>query len=81
MTATVADRVETALVTHVRPQLSSHAGSIRLVRVEDGVVHLEMLGSCSGCYFRRGCVAGVVRPGLADAVDADHRVLVDNARC
>ncbi len=45
----VEDRVETAL-EEVRPYLGSHGGDVRLVEVTDeGVVHLEMLGSCDGC--------------------------------
>jgi Fe-S cluster biogenesis protein NfuA/nitrite reductase/ring-hydroxylating ferredoxin subunit len=45
----VADRVQMAL-DGVRPYLSSHGGDVRLVGVtEDGVVRLELLGSCDGC--------------------------------
>src|SRR5207237_7128121 len=34
----------------VRPYLGSHGGDVRLLEVtEDGVVRLEMLGSCDGC--------------------------------
>ena len=45
----VQDRVERAL-EEVRPYLGSHGGDVRLLEVSDeGVVHLEMLGSCDGC--------------------------------
>jgi Fe-S cluster biogenesis protein NfuA len=90
-TETLAERVETVLEDTVRPALSSHAGTIRLVRV-DGVgehtqgtdesrpiVHLELIGSCSACYFRRACVTGVVRPALEERVGGP-RYVVDNAR-
>ncbi|GAC1318658.1 MAG: hypothetical protein NVSMB25_08380 [Thermoleophilaceae bacterium] len=33
----------------VRPYMESHRGGVRLVSVEDGVVRLELEGSCSGC--------------------------------
>ena len=45
----VADRVQRAL-DDVRPYLGSHGGDVRLVEVtDDGVVRLELLGSCDGC--------------------------------
>ena len=45
----VADRVQRAL-DDVRPYLGSHGGDVRLVEVTDeGVVRLELLGSCDGC--------------------------------
>ncbi|HJT57466.1 MAG TPA: NifU family protein [Ktedonobacteraceae bacterium] len=33
----------------VRPYLKSHGGNVELVRVEDGVAHLRLEGSCHGC--------------------------------
>jgi Fe-S cluster biogenesis protein NfuA len=33
----------------MRPYLDSHGGDVRLLGVEDGVVRLELQGSCSGC--------------------------------
>jgi Fe-S cluster biogenesis protein NfuA/nitrite reductase/ring-hydroxylating ferredoxin subunit len=45
----VTERVERAL-EQVRPYLGSHGGDVRLLDVaEDGVVHLQLLGSCDGC--------------------------------
>ncbi len=45
----VEERVERAL-DEVRPYLGSHGGDMRLLEVTDeGVVRLEMLGSCDGC--------------------------------
>lgn len=44
----VKDRVERAL-KEVRPALESDGGDVRLVRVSDGVVVVELLGACSGC--------------------------------
>jgi len=41
-------RVREALA-EVRPYLDSHGGDVRLVAVEEGVVRLQMQGSCSGC--------------------------------
>ena len=45
----VVERVERAL-EDVRPYLGSHGGDVRLLEVtDDGVVRLELLGSCDGC--------------------------------
>lgn len=45
----VEERVERAL-DGVRPYLGSHGGDVALLEVtEDGVVRLELLGSCDGC--------------------------------
>jgi Fe-S cluster biogenesis protein NfuA len=41
-------RVKLAL-EKVRPYLKSHGGNVQLLHVEDGIVHLEMQGSCHGC--------------------------------
>jgi Fe-S cluster biogenesis protein NfuA/nitrite reductase/ring-hydroxylating ferredoxin subunit len=45
----VEERVQRAL-DDVRPYLGSHGGDVRLLEVtEDGVVRLQLLGSCDGC--------------------------------
>jgi Fe-S cluster biogenesis protein NfuA len=33
----------------VRPYLKSHGGNVEFVKVEDGVAHLRLQGSCHGC--------------------------------
>src|SRR5438105_655479 len=33
----------------VRPYLKSHGGNVELVKVEDGIAHLRLEGSCHGC--------------------------------
>ncbi|MBF6464062.1 NifU family protein [Nocardia beijingensis] len=44
----VATRVRTALDS-VRPYLGSHGGDVHLVEIVDGVVRLELAGSCKSC--------------------------------
>ena len=41
-------RVEGAL-EEMRPYLDTHGGDVRLLGVSDGVVRLQLQGSCSGC--------------------------------
>ena len=33
----------------IRPMLALHAGNVRFVKFEEGVVWVEMLGTCQGC--------------------------------
>ena len=33
----------------VRPYLQSHGGNVEFVKVEDGIAHLRLQGSCNGC--------------------------------
>src|SRR5262245_59787745 len=33
----------------VRPYLRSHGGNVDLIGVDDGIVHLQLQGSCNGC--------------------------------
>ncbi|MCP9491712.1 MAG: NifU family protein [Solirubrobacteraceae bacterium MAG38_C4-C5] len=44
----VEERVQAGL-EEVRPYLDSHGGNVELVSVRDGVVLLQMQGSCEGC--------------------------------
>jgi Fe-S cluster biogenesis protein NfuA/nitrite reductase/ring-hydroxylating ferredoxin subunit len=44
----VEDRVRAAL-DEVAPYLGSHGGGVELVEVRDGIAHLRLQGSCSGC--------------------------------
>ncbi|MFZ1154524.1 MAG: NifU family protein [Solirubrobacteraceae bacterium] len=44
----VEERVRGAL-EGVLPYLESHGGNVQLLGVEDGIVHLRLQGSCSGC--------------------------------
>jgi Fe-S cluster biogenesis protein NfuA len=42
------ERVDAALQS-VLPYISSHKGSIRVSRIEDGVVYVVLEGTCDGC--------------------------------
>ena len=44
----VEERVQVALAG-VLPYIESHGGNMQLLGVEDGIVHLLLEGSCSGC--------------------------------
>ena len=48
--APVEDRVQVEeALDEIRPYVESHGGEVKLLTVEDGVVHIEMSGACHGC--------------------------------
>jgi Fe-S cluster biogenesis protein NfuA len=46
--ASVEERVNAAL-DKVRPGIAMDGGEVWLVKVEDGVAYVQMLGACGGC--------------------------------
>lgn len=37
------------VLEEVRPMLALHRGNVRLVKFENGVVYVRLLGTCQGC--------------------------------
>jgi len=60
-------QVEEAL-DEVRPYIESHGGDLELLEVEDGVVHVRLSGSCSGC----AASAVTLRRGVEEALKKDY---------
>lgn len=48
----------------ISPIFSTHMGGIRVDGMEGSRVDLRFARSCAGCYFRRSCIDGVVKPEL-----------------
>jgi Fe-S cluster biogenesis protein NfuA len=67
-------RVE-AVVADVRPYVEAHGGRLEVVRVEDGVVNVQLLGGCESCSGSaaelRTYVEEALRSGLPDFVRMD----------
>jgi Fe-S cluster biogenesis protein NfuA len=59
----LATRVEGAL-EEMRPYLDTHGGDVRLLGVDEGVVRLQLQGSCSGCPSS----ALTLRHGIEEAI-------------
>ena len=61
----VEERIERAL-EDVRPQIATHGGDVRVIDVtDDGVVRLQLLGSCEGCGS-----AAITEAAVDDAIRA-----------
>lgn len=67
----LAERVEAALVS-VRPYMESHGGGVELVKLEEGVAHLRLQGSCDGCHASASTLELAIREALDErAPDLD----------
>ena len=49
MTDITIEQIDKVLDVKVRPDLSLHGGDIKIEKIEDGVLHVRLLGQCSGC--------------------------------
>ena len=75
----VQDRVERALEA-VRPYLGSHGGDVRLTGVtDDGVVRLQLLGSCDGCASSSVTLELAVEDAIRAAAPEVARIEVEEA--
>ena len=68
VTLTTRAAVEAALEREVLPGLSAHAGAMRVASIDDEVLELHFLGSCTSCYFRVSCAVNLVEPTVRDAI-------------
>ena len=59
--------IENVLNEKVRPDLSLHGGNIQIEKLEDGVLHVRMLGHCSGCPSAELTMENLVNTELKEA--------------
>jgi Fe-S cluster biogenesis protein NfuA/nitrite reductase/ring-hydroxylating ferredoxin subunit len=59
-------RVEEALAS-VRPYMESHGGDVHLLKLEDGVAHLELVGHCHGCPASAATLELAIKEALEEA--------------
>ena len=65
----VEERVNAAL-DKVRPAIAADGGEVWLVKVEDGVAYVQMLGACGGCpasmMTLKGAIEAIVRADVPE---------------
>lgn len=61
------EEIEQVLDEKVRPDLSLHGGDIRIEKLEEGVLHVRMLGHCSGCPSAELTMENLVNTELKEA--------------
>jgi Fe-S cluster biogenesis protein NfuA/nitrite reductase/ring-hydroxylating ferredoxin subunit len=59
-------RVEAALAS-VRPYMESHGGDVELLRLEQGVAHLRLVGHCHGCPASAATLELAIKEALDEA--------------
>ncbi len=66
------------VINKLRPYLQSDGGDVELIRVEDGVVFVRMLGACLGCSMSDVTISNVIEfalieevPGIIKVVNVD----------
>ena len=59
--------IELAL-DEIRASVEADGGEIELVSVEDGVVHVRLMGGCHGCPGQAMTVAMTIEPMLKERV-------------
>ncbi len=62
----LAVRVEEALAS-VRPYMESHGGDVELLRLEEGVAHLRLVGHCHGCPASAATLELAIKEALEEA--------------
>lgn len=72
----VETRVEAAL-EKVRPYLHSHGGKVTLLRVEEGIVHLRLDGSCHGCPSSSRTIKLALEDAIFEAAPEVQGVVAD----
>jgi Fe-S cluster biogenesis protein NfuA len=60
---------------HINPALASHGGFVRLVRVEDRDVHVEMGGGCQGCAASQATLRYGIESAIREAVPQVRNVV------
>ena len=69
------DRVDKAL-NEIRPYIHSHAGDVNIVDVDDeGVVKLQMVGTCHGCPMSMLTLRLGIERILTEKVDGVTKVV------
>lgn len=61
----------------IRPYIHSHDGEVELLDVTDGVVHLRLSGSCSGCTASAVTLQQGVEEALRDNLPGFRRLTVE----
>jgi Fe-S cluster biogenesis protein NfuA/nitrite reductase/ring-hydroxylating ferredoxin subunit len=61
----------------VRPYLQSHGGNVELMGVDDGVVRLQMQGSCHGCPSSAMTLKLAIEEAIYDAAPDVVEIAVD----
>ncbi len=71
----VLEAVNKVMAEEVAPALASHGGGATVVKVEDGVVYVELEGGCKGCPGARMTMKNGIETLLKERVPAVKEVV------
>lgn len=71
------NEINNAINAKIRPLLAEHNGDIELVKVEDGVAYVKLLGACSGCPSARLTIEELVASVLKEIPEVKDVQQVD----
>jgi Fe-S cluster biogenesis protein NfuA len=66
-TATIESRIETAL-DRIRPMIHRDGGDVWLVKVENDVAYVQMIGACGGCPASHATLKGGIEAVVREDV-------------
>lgn len=67
--------MEQLLETYINPALASHGGFVRLVKMEDKDVYLELGGGCRGCAGARATMRFGVEQAIREQIPEVGQVI------
>lgn len=71
-------KVEEIMKTKVRPKLAEHLGDIEVLKVENGIVEVRLLGACSKCPSGKITMEEIVESALKAELPEVERVILVN---
>jgi Fe-S cluster biogenesis protein NfuA len=74
VTQTIEERVNLAL-DKVRPGIAADGGEVWLIKVDDGVAYVQMLGACGGCAMSTMTLKGAIEAVVVADVPEIREVL------
>ena len=75
----VMQRIEEALDAYARPFLTEHMGDVKVSRVEDGCVYVQLQGACAGCASSSYTVGNLLKKALVEHVPGIREVIPESA--
>ncbi len=67
-------QIEQVLDEKVRPELAHHEGDIKVVKLEDGVLHVRLVGHCNNCPSAELTLENTVSTALKEAFPELDRI-------
>lgn len=71
------DEINNAINTKIKPLLAEHNGDIELVKVNDGIAYVKLLGTCSGCPSARYTMEDLVSSVLKEIPEVKEVQMVN----